>query len=122
MKCSKCAYVWLNFIARFPKTKVDAVFHTNLFNDPALLQYWRELMGLTEHNAWECVGEIHETRLAMKMCVEKGLEGKALDIFKENVLNKLDIDWDGLVAKYDRVYDTDHNIPPHIFKRIQPFL
>jgi hypothetical protein len=37
---------------------------------------------MTEHNAWECVGETGETRLAFEACLKMGLKGKAMDVYK----------------------------------------
>lgn len=118
-KCPKCAYVWLGLMAVFEPPLVDAVFGSNLFDDDDLLPIFRQMVGLTEHTPFECIGEIDESRLAMKICVEKGLSGKALDMFKQEVLSNPSIDWQELEQKYDRVYDTEHAIPDEIFSKIR---
>ncbi|NES41688.1 hypothetical protein [Moorena sp. SIO2C4] len=118
-KCPKCAYVWLGLMAVFEPASVDAVFGSNLFDDDDLLPIFREMIGLAEHTPFECIGEIDESRLAMKKCLEKGLSGKALEIFKHEVLVDSSIDWQQLEQKYDRVYDTEHAIPDWIFSKIR---
>ncbi|NEO02239.1 MAG: hypothetical protein F6K50_44835 [Moorea sp. SIO3I7] len=118
-KCPKCAYVWLGLMAVFEPASVDAVFGSNLFDDDDLLPIFREMIGLAEHTPFECIGEIDESRLAMKKCLEKGLSGKALEIFKHEVLVDSSIDWQKLEQKYDRVYDTEHAIPDWIFSKIR---
>ncbi|NEO68856.1 hypothetical protein [Moorena sp. SIO3H5] len=118
-KCPKCAYVWLGLMAVFEPASVDAVFGSNLFDDDDLLPIFREMIGLAEHTPFECIGEIDESRLAMKQCLEKGLSGKALEIFKHEVLVDSSIDWQKLEQKYDRVYDTEHAIPDWIFSKIR---
>jgi hypothetical protein len=117
-KCPKCAYVWTNLMAFFDPDLVDAVFGKNLFDDPDLLPVYEQMLGLTEHTPFECLGEIDETRLAVKSCVEKGLTGKAIDLFRDLVLSDEAIDWEGIAVKYRGVYDREHAIPEAIFMRI----
>ena len=118
-KCSKCAYVWLGLITVFEPSLVDAVFGFNLFDDDDLLPIFREMIGLEEHTPFECIGEIDESRLAMKKCLAKGLSGKALDMFKNEVLVDGSIDWQQIEHKYDQVYDAEHSIPDWIFQNIK---
>ncbi|NER34912.1 MAG: hypothetical protein F6J93_12975 [Oscillatoria sp. SIO1A7] len=121
-KCPKCAYVWLGLMAVFPPELVDAVFGVNLFDDLDLLPTFRQMVGLTEHTPFECIGEIDESRLAMKACLEKGLSGKALDMFEREVLSNRSIDWEQLERKYNGLYDTEHSIPEEIFSKIRELL
>ncbi len=118
-KCPKCAYVWLGLMATFDSTLVDAVFGVNLFNDEDLLPTFREMIGLAEHTPFECIGEIDESRLAMKRCLEKGLSGIALDVFEKEVLADDTINWEQLEQKYNQVYSTEHSIPDWVFKKIE---
>lgn len=118
-KCPKCAYVWLGLTAAFEPSLVDAVFGSNLFDDDDLLPTFREMIGLEEHTPFECIGELEESRLAMKRCLEKGLSGQALDIFQQEVLGDRTIDWEQLEQKYSQVYDAEHNIPDWIFSKIR---
>ena len=97
---------------------VDRVFGVNLFDDPDLLMIFRQMIGLEEHTPFECIGEIDESRLAMKQCLAKGLSGKALDMFEREVLSDSSIDWEKLEEKYDKVYTQDHSIPNEIFQKI----
>jgi UDP-N-acetyl-alpha-D-muramoyl-L-alanyl-L-glutamate epimerase len=120
-KCPKCAYVWLNYLANFETQLIDSLFETNPFNDPDLLLYYRQLLGLEEHNAFECVGQVNESRIALQKCVEKNLQGKVIDLFKQEIQATVLEDWQALEQKYDRLYD-EHNIPPEIFDRVKPYL
>lgn len=117
-KCPKCAYIWLGLMSRFDPIAVDRVFGVNLFDDPDLLMIFRQMIGLEEHTPFECIGEIDESRLAMKQCLAKGLFGKALDLFEREVLSDSSIDWEKLEEKYDKVYTQDHSIPNEIFQKI----
>ena len=118
-KCPKCAYVWLGFMAVFDPASVDAVFGSNLFEDEDLLPIFRQMIGLAKHTPFECIGEIDESRLAMKKCLEKGLSGKALNMFEQEVLSNPSINWEQLERKYNGVYDTEHAIPKEIFSKIR---
>jgi hypothetical protein len=107
-KCAKCAYVWLNLVAQFGRGPLDPIFHSNLFDDPDLLPYWRQLLGLGEHNAFECVGEVSETRLAFKRCVEeRAADGVAIELFRSHFLTAAGagagVDWAAEEAKYNTV-------------------
>jgi hypothetical protein len=121
-KCAKCAYVWLGLMATFPSEHVNSIFKKNLFDDPDLLQIFKQLLGLDRHTPFECIGEIDESRLNMKKCLEKGLSGQVLDLFQKTILTDQSIDWQEIEQRYDRVYETDHSIPDWIFDKIKILL
>jgi UDP-N-acetyl-alpha-D-muramoyl-L-alanyl-L-glutamate epimerase len=118
-KCPKCAYVWLGLMAFCEPNIVDAVFQSNLSDDADLLPTFREMVGLSNHTPFECIGEIEESRLMMKICIEKGLTGKALDMFVREVLADTSIDWQYLEQKYNSVYDKKHAIPHWLFEKLR---
>jgi len=121
-KCAKCAYVWLGMMAVFPSEQVDLVFQKNLFDDPDLLETFKQMLGLTEHTPFECIGEVNETRLYMKKCLEKGLVGQAIDLFQAEILDKYSINWPEIEQKYDHVYEMEHSVPDWIFDRVKTHL
>jgi hypothetical protein len=118
-KCPKCAYIWLGLMTFSPQKIVNEVFQDNLFDDVDLLPTFREMIGLSAHTPFECIGEIEESRLLMKRCLEKGLTGMALDMFAEEILADRSIDWPKIEQKYDFVYATEHAIPDEIFEKIK---
>ena len=118
-KCPKCAYVWVGLMAFFKPDIVDAVFQSNLFDDRDLLPIFREMLGLSQHTPFECIGEIDESRLMMKKCLEKNLSGKALDMFVQEILSDTTIDWQKIEQKYNYVYETEHSIPDLLFNQIK---
>lgn len=83
MKCPKCAYVWLNYMAYLPVQLVDDVFHKNLFDVPENQIWFRQLLGLEDHTPFECVGQPDETKIAFELCRRKGLRGLAMDVYTE---------------------------------------
>jgi hypothetical protein len=118
-KCPKCAYIWLGLMAFSQQSIVNEVFKNNLFDDVDLLPTFREMVGLGEHTPFECIGEIEESRLYMKRCVERGLTGKALDMFTEEILSNSGINWQEIEQKYNSVYSTEHAIPDWVFEKIK---
>ena len=118
-KCPKCAYVWLGFMAFLEPNIVDAVFQSNLFDDEDLLLTFREMVGLSKHTPFECIGEINESRLMMKKCLEKGLSGKALNMFAQEILADKSINWQKIEHKYNSVYEREHAIPDWVFEQIK---
>lgn len=118
-KCPKCAYVWLGLMAFFEPKLVDKVFQTNLFDDDDLIPTFEKMLGLSVHTPFECIGEIDESRLMMKRCLEKGLSGKTLDIFQQKILTDASIDWQSIEDKYNNIYTEDHAIPYEFFNPIK---
>ena len=55
-ECAKCAYVWLQFAAHLPADVVLKTFGDNFGERDANAHHFRELLGLTEHTPFECVG------------------------------------------------------------------
>jgi hypothetical protein len=118
-KCPKCAYVWLGLMAVFEPQQVDAVFAVNLFDDQDLLPTFRQLLGLADQTPFECIGEVEESWLAMKRCYEKGLSGRAMQLFVQEILADTSIDWQQLEQKYLNVYEDCHLIPAEIMARVR---
>jgi len=121
-KCAKCAYVWLGLMAVFPPEQVNSIFQVNLFDDPDLLHIFKQMLGLTEHTPFECIGEVDESRLNMKKCWDKGLSGQVLDLFKAEILENQSINWSEIEQKYDHIYEAEHSVPDWIFEQIKIYL
>jgi len=118
--CSKCAYVFCHFNSVYDPELILKEFGQNLFDRDDLIKYWKQLLGLDTQNAFECVGEIDELRNAMYICAtKKGLKGKAIDLFFEHGLDK--IDYEALEKKYDNVFLDDICIPDEVLTKIKDF-
>jgi hypothetical protein len=101
---------------------VEKVFKNNLFDDGDLISIFREMMGLGQHTPFECIGEVQETWLLMRKSLERGIRGRALDIFKEEILSNPEINWEAIEGKYNHVYGAEHTIPDWIFARVKEHL
>lgn len=109
-QCAKCAYVWLGYSAYLPGEIVKRTFagHGNLFDVPGNLHFFRQLLGLTSHTPFECVGGIDETRLAFELCRRRGLRGTAMVMFEREMPTT---DVAGLLEKYFAVDATSCSLP-----------
>jgi hypothetical protein len=74
-ECPKCAFVFLVLTPFVERAKLETLWHgKNLLLDPELTPIYNQLLGIDGDKPLDCVGEIKETRAAMK---------KAQDIYPE---------------------------------------
>ncbi|NEO38599.1 MAG: hypothetical protein F6J90_20590 [Moorea sp. SIOASIH] len=117
--CPKCAYVYLSYMAYLTPEHANEVQHLlgkeNLFDRPDLQLYYRQLMGLEAHNAFECVGEIEETKLALEKCVERGFTGEAINCYSKKA--RLDrSEYQKLWEKYHQLDFSYQRLPPKLME------
>ncbi len=66
--CPKCAFVFLALTPFLPQSALEELFSgKNLLKDPELIPTYRQLLGIEGHKPLECVGEIKESRAAMRL-------------------------------------------------------
>ena len=116
-QCAKCAYVWLGYTAYLPENLVMGMFPRNLFDIPENVSWFRQLLGLSAHKPFECVGEISEVQLAFEICRRKGLRGTALDMYASEVPKP---DVPALLDRYLAVNQAVPTIPAHVGERVLP--
>ncbi|NES85593.1 MAG: hypothetical protein F6K10_31615 [Moorea sp. SIO2B7] len=117
--CPKCAYVYLSYMAYVTPEQASEVQYLlnneNLFNRPDLQLYYRQLMGLEAHNAFECVGEIEENKLALEKCVEQGFTGEAINCYLQEA--RLDRrEYQKLWENYHQLDLSYQRLPPKLMK------
>ncbi|NEP01588.1 MAG: hypothetical protein F6K58_23610 [Symploca sp. SIO2E9] len=132
MLCPKCAYVYLSYMAYLKPEQLKDVYsifnHKNLLDSPELQLYYRQLMGLENHNAFECVGEIEENKLAFEKCVERGISGKAVDCYlqearlEQNIYQKLWKEYNEIDLSYQRLPKQLEEIIVKEYKELQESL
>jgi hypothetical protein len=71
-ECPKCAFVFLALAPFVAKARLVGLWGENLLAKPMLEPTYRELLGLTGHKPFECVGEIDECRQAIRMLKATG--------------------------------------------------
>ena len=65
--CPKCRFVFLALAPFTGRARLVEIFGSDLFTDETQLPGYRELMGLTAHKPFECVGEIEESLVALRL-------------------------------------------------------
>jgi hypothetical protein len=66
--CPKCAFVFLALTPFVAREELETLFNgKNLLLDPALEPTYRQLLGIEGDKPLECVGEIKESRAAMRL-------------------------------------------------------
>ncbi|MCA9324565.1 endonuclease domain-containing protein [Candidatus Saccharibacteria bacterium] len=66
--CPKCAFVFLALTPFVPREKIESLFGgKNLLLDPGLDVTYRQLLGIEGGKPLECVGEVRESRQAMRL-------------------------------------------------------
>lgn len=71
LKCPKCAFVGLILSPFLNEEKFREIFTKEFFSKPELQKYFAEIMGISGHKPFECVGEISEAQLAAKLALKK---------------------------------------------------
>jgi hypothetical protein len=54
-----------------PRARLETIFGGNLLEDESQLAGYEELMGLSGHKPWECVGELAESGAALLMLADQ---------------------------------------------------
>ena len=66
--CPKCAFVFLALTPFVDRDKLENLFSgKNLLLDPGLVKTYKQLLGIEGDKPLECVGEIKESRAAMRL-------------------------------------------------------
>ncbi len=69
--CPKCRFTFLMLANHMPRERIECIFDGNLLEDESQLTGYEELMGLSGHKPWECVGELAESGAALLMLADK---------------------------------------------------
>lgn len=68
-ECSKCAFVFMILTPFLERSSVEQLWGgKNLLLDPQLETTYRQLLGIEGDKPLDCVGEIKESRAAMRLC------------------------------------------------------
>ena len=120
-RCPKCCYVWLSFQAYLLQEAIDKMFDgVNMINMEENQRYFKQMLGLGTQKPFECVGEIEETQLTFELCYQKGIRGKAMELFVNAICPTLDVP--SLARKYTTVHKMDHGILQNVATRIIPIM
>ncbi len=65
--CPKCRFVFLALAPAMERARLVHIFGRDLFDDPTQIPGFLELLGIDAHKPFECVGEVHESLVALSM-------------------------------------------------------
>lgn len=68
--CPKCRFSFLMLARPMGRARIEAAFGKNMLEDESQLAGYEELMGLSGHKPWECVGELAESGAALALLAE----------------------------------------------------
>jgi hypothetical protein len=87
--CPKCLFVCLILSPFLSDSELSDIFGKNLLEDSEMLPYFIQLLGLTEHKPFECVGSIDEVNLAVSLAVRsREANGAALPLLMNEYKNR----------------------------------
>ncbi|MDB5649780.1 MAG: hypothetical protein JWL62_1300 [Hyphomicrobiales bacterium] len=69
--CPKCRFTFLILATAMERKRLETIFGGNLLEDESQREGFEELVGLSGHKPWECVGEIAESGAAMLLLAER---------------------------------------------------
>ncbi len=73
--CPKCAFVFLALTPFIPRRQLEVLFSgKNLLLDPSLEPTYRQLLGIEGDRPLECIGDIKESRAAMRLAQKQYTE------------------------------------------------
>lgn len=68
-ECPKCLFVCLILSPFLSRSELNRIFGVDMLDSSNMLTYFTELVGLSEHKPFECVGSIDEVRLAVSLAI-----------------------------------------------------
>ncbi len=107
-ECPKCAFIFLALTPFIKREKLEALWDKNLLLDPQLQETYKALLGITGDKPLDCVGEIKESRKAMRLAQSK---------YPELSNYKFDIP-----IEYDFRSFSQHCVPQEELKLLQEFI
>jgi UDP-N-acetyl-alpha-D-muramoyl-L-alanyl-L-glutamate epimerase len=69
--CPKCLFAWIILSPFIPINELVLVFGKNMYEDPTLLPFLKELTGIDEVKPFECVGTIDEVNAALQLFIKQ---------------------------------------------------
>nr|MDT0659690.1 hypothetical protein [Micromonospora sp. DSM 115978] len=69
--CPKCRFVFLAMAPFMPRDRVVRIFGSDLLADPEQIPGYLELLGIDSHKPFECVGEVEESVVALRLLTER---------------------------------------------------
>ena len=113
--CDKCRFVYLILAPFMNKEKLIQAVGVNPLNDINNLEGYKELLGISGHKPFECVGEIEECRQAFFILTK--LKEYKEDIIIKELKNSVPQNKKDFLS-----FLSNHNIPQELFNEISKLI
>jgi hypothetical protein len=92
LNCDKCRFVFLSLSPFISKNEMIEIFTKDMLDDPEQIKGYDELIGISGHKPFECVGEVEESVSAFYLIHNRDEWKNTLMVkrFKEIALPKVD--------------------------------
>lgn len=119
-RCAKCAYVALGYAAHLPDGVYERVFAEDVLDLPENELFFRQMIGLSTHTPFECIGEIDEARLALALCLARGRHARAVELFRREGGS---LRLSSVLERYGAVHvSAPHGIPDPLARKVLPLM
>jgi len=120
--CPKCRFTFLILANAMEKERIVSILGKNMLDDPSQITGYEELMGLSGHKPWECVGEIAESGAALLRLAERD-DWKDAAIVRALAprLATLMPDWPGVWQEL-MTPSPQHFLSPHYAKLLDDYV
>ena len=109
-ECAKCAFVFMALTPFVPRKELETLFGgKNLLQEPELEATYRKLLGIEGDKPLDCVGDIKESRTAMRLAFQQYPE----------LQNKYHFD---IPDGYDYAAAASHEMPPDVYMLLEESL
>lgn len=113
--CPKCRFVFLALAPFIDRDRLVTIFGADLLDDDAQLPGYRELLGLAGHKPFECVGEIEECQVALRLVIESGhWEESVVVAALARELEQAGLEASDSLVEAVFVPSTEHHLPPDV--------
>ncbi len=69
--CPKCLFAWIILSPFIPLNELVLIFGKNLYEEPGMIRYLKELTGIDEVKPFECVGTLDEVNAALQLFIRQ---------------------------------------------------
>jgi hypothetical protein len=118
--CSKCLFAFTILSPFIPMIELVHIFGKNLFELPQMLEYLKELTGITDVKPFECVGTIDEVNAALQLFIAEHKHEKLpllLDYYSNS--NNFSPFNSGLAVRLLNEFNNDHFVEPEFLSMIK---
>lgn len=121
--CPKCQFVFLILAPHMPRTRLVEIFGKDLLANKTAHGDFAELVGLSGHKPWECVGEIMEAAASVHQLMQDAewrdtplLQKLHAQLIEKYGAQTLEVSWNEAMNDVQ-----DHIIPSELYKRVTQY-